>query len=184
METIVFNVFSDGASFNNGYKDPNKPQRCAYGYTICIGNKIVRQRAKDLGDNTISFAELSGALDVLKFCIKILNKDKYKGLNYKINLYSDSRYVVDSINKWIYNWMRNDWCSTSGKVPYKELWEELLYIKEQYNVGIHHIKGHLPKKELNALPEEKKFYHLMNEECDKLAKEVITEFKKTLMNEG
>lgn len=176
--TVIFNLFSDGASYNNGYKDPDKPQRASYGYTICIDKKIVCQKSKDLGDNTISYAELSGALAVAKRCISVIEK---RGLtDYQMHLYSDSQYVIKSINEWIYGWIKKNWCSNSGPVPYKELWQELLDVKNNYNIEFHHVKGHLPKAKFEKLPEEQKFYHLMNEECDRLAVSEMDKFKATL----
>ena len=175
---VVFNLFSDGASFNNGYKDSTLPQRASYGYTICLDTKIICERSKDLGDNTISYAELHGALHVIKHTLKVISK--YNNIDAEINLYSDSQFVIKSINEWIYGWIKKGWCSTSGPVQYKETWQELLKLKNEYNINFYHVKGHLKKSDFEKLPPEKQFLHSMNDNCDRLAKSEIEKFKATL----
>lgn len=176
---VVLELFSDGASFNNGYKNDKLPQRCSCGVVICIDKKIIRSGGKDLGDNTISYAELYGALLVIKSAIRTVNN--FPQYDFDINLYSDSNYVVNSMNKWLDGWIKKGWVNSSGvEVLYQELWTELRDYKKKYDIKFHHIKGHLPKKQLERLSEDKKFYHLMNEECDKLAKQKIEEYKDAL----
>lgn len=43
-----------------------------------------------------------------------------------VEMYSDSKYVVNGIGEWIYNWKINGWETAEGKpVKNKDLWEEL-----------------------------------------------------------
>lgn len=74
-----------------------------------------------------------------------------------VQLYTDSKYVCDAIEKgWVKNWKANGW-KKSNKTPALniDLWEEILILLEKHDVEIHWIKGH------NGHPE--------NERCDRLA---------------
>ncbi|WP_250278915.1 ribonuclease HI [[Clostridium] colinum] len=61
-----------------------------------------------------------------------------------ITLYTDSSYVVNSINKgWVYNWKNNNWKNSSKKdTPNVDLWEELLLLLEIHKVNFVWVKGH------------------------------------------
>lgn len=58
-------------------------------------------------------------------------------------LYSDSRYVLDGISKWIHNWKRNGW-RTSAKQPVKnaDLWEALDSAASRHRIDWRWVKGH------------------------------------------
>ncbi len=75
----------------------------------------------------------------------------------KVDVYSDSKYVIDAFNKgWIDNWLKNNWVKSDKKpVKNKELWQELLEVKEPHQVTFHWVKGHDG--------------HVQNERCDELA---------------
>ncbi|HAF17100.1 MAG TPA: ribonuclease HI, partial [Peptococcaceae bacterium] len=48
----------------------------------------------------------------------------------KVNLYSDSAYIINAFQKkWLEKWQRNGW-KTAGKEPVanRDLWEELLHL--------------------------------------------------------
>jgi ribonuclease HI len=74
-----------------------------------------------------------------------------------VDLYSDSRYVVDGLTKgWAKKWRRNDWRkSTGGKALNIDLWERLLSLCDRHEVHFIWVKGHAG----NA----------GNERCDQLA---------------
>tara|TARA_B100000780_G_C21126791_1_gene457554 strand:+ start:4133 stop:4585 length:453 start_codon:yes stop_codon:yes gene_type:complete len=75
---------------------------------------------------------------------------KIKGSS--VSIYSDSKYVVDPINKnWIDKWQKKSWL----KIKNPDLWKRLLLSLKKHDVKFHWIKGH------NAHPE--------NERCDQLA---------------
>ena len=46
--------------------------------------------------------------------------------NSQISLFSDSKYVIDGITKWIKNWKINDWKTTNKKeIKNLDLWMDL-----------------------------------------------------------
>lgn len=74
-----------------------------------------------------------------------------------INVYSDSKYVVDAFNQdWIGSWIKKGWKRGKNE-PVKniDLWKRLLAAKEQHQVTFNWVKGHDG--------------HLQNERCDTLA---------------
>lgn len=75
----------------------------------------------------------------------------------RVRLVSDSRYVVDCIEKgWVRNWKARGWRRRDGKPASNvDLWESLLELLETHDVTFEWIKGH------NEHPE--------NERCDRLA---------------
>ena len=75
----------------------------------------------------------------------------------EVMLYSDSKYLVDAIEKgWLANWQRNNW-RKSDKSPVLniDLWERLTVQLKRHKVTLNWIKGH------NG--------HPCNERCDRLA---------------
>lgn len=79
-----------------------------------------------------------------------------------VAVYSDSRYVVDSIQKgWLESWRRNGWKNSQKKTPPNiDLWQKLLVQLERHEVVFHWIRGHAG--------------HPFNERCDRLAVQQYT----------
>ncbi len=74
-----------------------------------------------------------------------------------VNVYSDSAYVVNSIEKgWIYSWKKNGWRKADKKeVKNIDLWERLLKQMEIHQVKFLKVKGHSTDE--------------LNNRCDRLA---------------
>ncbi|MCL2368537.1 MAG: ribonuclease HI [Oscillospiraceae bacterium] len=81
-----------------------------------------------------------------------------------VALYTDSRYIVDAIEKrWVYKWRANKWIK-GDKEPAKnpDLWTELLALLETHKVTFHWVKGHADNPHNNrcdelAVAESRKF---------------------------
>ena len=61
-----------------------------------------------------------------------------------VELYSDSKYVIDGITKgWARGWKARGW-KKADKTPAKnpELWDRLLVLLDQHDVRFHWVKGH------------------------------------------
>lgn len=78
-----------------------------------------------------------------------------------VNLYSDSKYVVDAVSKgWARKWKANGWKkSDKSKALNTDLWERLLELLDYHDVKFIWVKGHADNIE--------------NERCDSLAREAI-----------
>ena len=74
-------------------------------------------------------------------CIEGLKALKQKS---SVIVFSDSKYLIDSINnKWIYKWRNIKWVkSKNRKVPNADLWKTLLELIEQHEVEFRWIRGH------------------------------------------
>ena len=79
----------------------------------------------------------------------------------EVKIYSDSRYIIDAVNKgWIKKWKKNGWQRTRDQ-PAKnvDLWIRILNLAEKHKITWVWVKGH----------DE----NLYNNRCDKLAREAI-----------
>ena len=60
-----------------------------------------------------------------------------------VELFTDSKYVMDGITQWIQNWKKNNWRTATKKdVKNKELWQKLDQLITQHQVQWHWVKGH------------------------------------------
>ncbi|MBA4160594.1 MAG: ribonuclease HI [Novosphingobium sp.] len=74
----------------------------------------------------------------------------------EVQLYTDSKYVIDGITKWIFGWQKNGWKNSQKKdVLNADLWQAMLDAKRRHKISWHWVKGH------DGHPE--------NERADKLA---------------
>ena len=62
----------------------------------------------------------------------------------QVDLYTDSQYVVNGIEKgWARKWQANGWMrNKKEKAMNPELWQELLELLELHQVSFHWVKGH------------------------------------------
>ncbi|MEM9436946.1 MAG: ribonuclease HI [Pseudomonadota bacterium] len=83
----------------------------------------------------------------------------------KLTIVTDSSYVKDGINSWIYGWKARGW-KTAAKKPVKnvELWQRLDAARERHEVTWEWVKGHVG--------------HPENERADELAREGMEPFKR------
>ena len=62
----------------------------------------------------------------------------------QVDLYTDSQYVVNGIEKgWARKWQANGWMrNKKEKAMNPELWQELLELLSLHEVSFHWVKGH------------------------------------------
>jgi ribonuclease HI len=61
----------------------------------------------------------------------------------KITLYTDSKYVLDGITKWIIGWKKNGWRDASNEpVKNSDLWQRLDQATKPHTIEWVWIKGH------------------------------------------
>jgi ribonuclease HI len=81
-----------------------------------------------------------------------------------VELYSDSKYVIDGLSKgWAAGWRSRGWVKSDKKPALNpDLWEILLELTEKHEMRYHWIKGHAENPKNNrcdemAVAEWKKF---------------------------
>lgn len=116
-------------------------------------------------DNTkeISGGEAYSTNNRMELTAVISALESIKSGKWPIIVYSDSRYVVDAINKgWVFNW--NKKANMSGKKN-PDLWERFLKVYGKFSdISFKWVKGH------NG--------HFYNERCDLLATTEAKKYKK------
>ena len=137
-------IFTDGASSGN-------PGPGGYGVVLLFGNQ---RRELSAGFRCTT----NNRMEILA-CIAGLEVLKRKS---KVTLYSDSRYVVHSIQLgWARRWRSHNWMrapDSHGEVHSAEnvdLWKRLLELLDSHEVTCYWVKGHAS--------------HAENERCDRLA---------------
>ena len=132
-------IYTDGACSGN-------PGAGGWGAVLRCGN-VEKELSGGESQTTNNRMEFTAVIEALK----VLKKEC------DIVLYTDSRYVMDGVTKWLPNWQQNGWRTANKKTPVKniDLWQELESFLEKYRIKWVWVKGH------NGHPE--------NERCDELA---------------
>lgn len=124
MKTVT--LYTDGACSGN-------PGPGGWGCILMYGSY---QREKSGGEpnTTNNRMELTAVIEGLKAikepCI--------------VELYSDSKYVLDALEKgWAVGWRKRGWIKSDKKPAQNpDLWEELLNLCEIHQLHYHWVKGH------------------------------------------
>ena len=81
-----------------------------------------------------------------------------------VELYSDSKYVIDALSKgWAMSWRKKGWIKSDKKPALNvDLWEWLLKLTEAHEMHYHWVKGHADNEYNNrcdalAVAEREKF---------------------------
>jgi len=132
-------IYTDGGAINN-------PGPGGYGVVLLYG-KSRKELSGGYKLTTNNRMELMAAIEGLK----ALKEPS------KVELFSDSRYVVNGISLgWAKKWRRNNWWRTKKeKAINPDLWEGLLQQCSKHQVEFIWVKGHAGNRE--------------NERCDKLS---------------
>ena len=132
---MIIEIFTDGAAKGN-------PGRGGYGALLRF-NGVVKELSEGFRMTTNNRMELLAVIVAL---------ESLKTNQYPVHIYSDSKYVIDSIaKKWVFNWQKTGF---KGKKN-KDLWLRYLAVHPKFNLVLHWVKGHAG--------------HVENERCDVLA---------------
>lgn len=87
----------------------------------------------------------------------------------KVELFSDSKYVLQGLEDWMPKWKANGWRRKEGKqfkeVKNVELWQKLDELISKHEVKFTHVRGH------SGHPE--------NERCDRLAVDATESIRRS-----
>ena len=124
MKTV--RIYTDGACSGN-------PGPGGWGAILCY-NGAEKELSGGEAMTTNNRMELTGVISALRAlkepCI--------------VELYSDSKYVVDALTKgWAVSWRSRGWVKADKKPALNaDLWQELLALTEKHRVDCHWVKGH------------------------------------------
>ena len=144
IETKRTTVFTDGGAVGN-------PGPGGYGVVILFPDGQRRELCGGYKWTTNNRMELMG-------CIAAL--EALPGQE-PIVLHSDSRYLVDAVNKgWVRAWQKRGWKKANGEPALNiDLWKRLLVLIDKRSVTLKWVKGHAG--------------NVWNERCDQLVHEAI-----------
>ena len=146
---MKINLYTDGSAKGN-------PGKGGYGIVLKAGNhyKEISRGFRYTTNNRMELLAVIVGLEHLKS-----NKSD-------VVVFSDSKYVVDSVEKkWVFQWQKKGF---KGKKN-ADLWKRFLLIYQKHNVSFQWVKGHAG--------------HPENEKCDLLAVEA-SDFKELLIDQG
>ena len=135
-------LFSDGSCLNN-------PGRGGWAFILEYGEYKLKKSGGEsfTTNNKMELTAVIMGLKALKFPCEI-------------ELYSDSSYVVNGINGWIFSWIKKNF----KDVKNPELWREYLQVSAPHKIRAFWVKGHDG--------------HPQNEECDELARKAALAIKE------
>jgi len=137
-------VHTDGACSGN-------PGPGGWGAILQSGGKTRELKGGELA-TTNNRMELMAAIQALE----ALTRDC------RVELHTDSQYVMKGISEWIHNWKRRGWMTADKKaVKNDDLWKRLDAARLRHQVDWRWVKGHAG--------------HELNERADQLAREGMLE---------
>ena len=142
--TAIVEIYTDGACRGN-------PGPGGWGALLIAGKRRKTMYGGE-ADTTNNRMELKAAIEALNALRGPRN----------VQLYTDSKYVMDGINKWMPNWKKRGWKTSARKpVKNKDLWMQLDEAIVRHEIEWHWVRGH------TGVPG--------NEEADELANRGIDE---------
>jgi len=128
-------VFTDGACSGN-------PGPGGWGAIVAFGEDRVRELGGQESSTTNNRMEMTAAIEALRFAAA--SGEKISDLI----VYTDSKYMIDGLTKWISGWIRNGWINGGGEpVKNKDLWVELHRLKTEFEKSgtsfrLQYVAGH------------------------------------------
>jgi len=121
----IINIYTDGACSGN-------PGPGGWGAYIDNAGLVTELSGRE-EDTTNNRMELKAVIEALN---SFTNKTN-------LNLYTDSKYVMDGSSKWIENWKKNGWKTAQKKaVKNQDLWIELDKLVHFHQIHWVWVKGH------------------------------------------
>ena len=121
----IINIYTDGACSGN-------PGPGGWGAYIDNAGLITELSGRE-EDTTNNRMELKAVIEALNSFTSKTN----------LNLYTDSKYVMDGSSKWIQNWKKNGWKTAQKKaVKNQDLWIELDKLVHFHQIHWVWVKGH------------------------------------------
>ncbi|MAZ80376.1 MAG: ribonuclease HI [Rickettsiales bacterium] len=122
---VEVEIYSDGACLGN-------PGPGGWGAILMAKDKK-KEISGSESDTTNNRMELTAVIEALK----TLKKPA------QVKLYTDSKYVIDGITKWIFSWKKTQWRNSNRKlVKNADLWQNLDHEVQKHKIKWIWVKGH------------------------------------------
>ena len=132
-ESIAIEAATDGACSGN-------PGPGGWGGLIIFEDNSELEIGGSEQNTTNNRMELTAA-------IKTLEKLRSYQLKENFKLRTDSKYVIEGYTKWIINWKRNGWKTSTGKVVQNlDLWQKIDQLRIN-GLEMEYVKGHSGDKQ-------------------------------------
>lgn len=144
--------------YTDGACQPN-PGAGGWAFVLrCADEEIIRRGI--VPRTTNNRMEMQAVIEGLRYFILEIGTDENK-----LELVSDSKYLIQGITEWCGKWANNGWLKRDeNPVLNQSFWRELLTLKETINLECTHVKGHSGDE--------------MNEKADALAVEAAFKAKQ------
>lgn len=131
----MIQIYTDGAASGN-------PGPGGYG--------VILRSGKHYKELSAGFRlTTNNRMELLAVCVGL---ESLKNLNQQVTIYSDSKYVIDAVDKkWVFGWVNKGFAGKKNK----DLWLRFLQSYKLHQVKFVWVKGHAG--------------HPENERCDELA---------------
>ncbi len=163
----MLKIFTDGSCSGNGTK-------------VAYAGMGVHFPDGELEDLSVEFtlkkptnqrAELGAICLALKYVKQNYSEDELEDL--KIRIYTDSKYSIDCMTKYIFNWKKNNWKTSKGEdVLNQDIIKSIDRNMEDLTVKFQHVAGHAEGDSYDAVH---------NREADVLATEATKKLKEKLI---
>jgi ribonuclease HI len=125
-------IFTDGASKGN-------PGPGGYGAVVVLPEGKVIELGGGEKKTTNNRMELTGAVEALSH----LPLSDEGGLR-EVEVYTDSKYLINGVTGWIYGWQKNGWKTKEKKeVLNKDIWEKLAELIKDRKIKWNYVGGHV-----------------------------------------
>jgi len=123
-------IYTDGACSGN-------PGPGGWGAILCYQG-VEKELSGGAAQTTNNRMELLGVISALQALKEPC----------RVELYSDSKYVVDALEKgWAESWKKRGWIKSDKKPALNvDLWETLLELCDKHELSCHWVKGHAENK--------------------------------------
>lgn len=118
-------AYTDGSCLGN-------PGPGGWGIRLLYPDGLVEEFGAAVKQTTNNQMELQAAMAALE----------HLELQPHVTVYTDSRYVIDGLTKWLPNWQRRGWTTAAGAaVKNRALWQKLARLATP-RVSWKHVRGH------------------------------------------
>lgn len=130
-------IFTDGSSRGN-------PGPGGFGAVAIYNDEHGGVRVDEIGGREQSTTNNRMELRAIIEAVKNFENYYQNLADYRFVIYTDSSYVLNGATKWLRNWQKNNWISsTKEEVKNRDLWESFLsFSKEGLNFKWNLLEGH------------------------------------------